>query len=186
MAERTCLKGEDPMPSVLIISDSHGLTDEVKEIKKKYESQVDGMIHCGDSELNLHDKELEGFYYAKGNVDFDSEMEEEQAFTIDGVTFFVTHGHLFNIKSTLMPLNYRAEELGADVVCFGHSHMAGAEKVENRLFINPGSCRQPRDHREPTYAILNWNDDLVFQLQYYNMKHMPIDLKLQTTLRSEA
>ncbi|SEA51817.1 hypothetical protein SAMN05421743_105152 [Thalassobacillus cyri] len=174
------------MPSILIMSDSHGMTEEVMDIKQKYEGQVDGMIHCGDSELELSSEELQGFYYVKGNVDFDPGMEEEKSFTIEGITFFITHGHLFNIKSTLMPLNYRAEEAGADVVCFGHSHMAGAEKVDNRLFINPGSCRQPRDHREPTYALLSWTDKSDIKLKYYNMNHQPTELKFHTSLRSEG
>lgn len=100
------------MTKVLIISDTHGLTDEVIEVKNRH-SDVDAMIHCGDSELSYGSKELEGFHYAKGNCDFEPEMENDQVFTVGDITFLVTHGHLFQVKSTLMPLSYRAEEAGA-------------------------------------------------------------------------
>lgn len=55
---------------------------------------------------------------------------------------------------SLMNLRYRAEEVGANVVCFGHSHIAGAELIDNMLFINPGSIILPRLRKEKTYAIL--------------------------------
>ena len=57
----------------------------------------------------------------------------------------VTHGHLFNVKSGLMKLRYKALEQNANIVCFGHSHILGIEKVDDILFINPGSIRFPRE-----------------------------------------
>ncbi|WP_181349751.1 metallophosphoesterase [Thalassobacillus sp. CUG 92003] len=170
------------MPSVLIISDSHGLTQEVQDIKARHQQQVDAMIHCGDAELSLESEPLQGFYYAKGNCDFESSMENEQVFSVEGLTFLVTHGHLFQIKSTLMPLSYRAEQVGADVVCFGHSHQVAAEKVKNQFFINPGSSRLPRDRKEATYAILEWEgNDLT--LHYYEVNGKPLEsLRVDVTL----
>ena len=66
------------MAKVLILSDSHGLTKEVEDIKKRHQHEVEAMIHCGDSELAYDAKELQGFYYAKGNCDFEPEMVDEQ------------------------------------------------------------------------------------------------------------
>ena len=40
-----------------------------------------------------------------------------------------------------MNLKYKAEEVNADIVCFGHSHVLGAEVIDGRLFLNPGSIR---------------------------------------------
>jgi putative phosphoesterase len=53
-----------------------------------------------------------------------------------------------------MTLNYRAKELKADIVCFGHSHVLGAEMINGTLFLNPGSIRLPRERFEKTYLIL--------------------------------
>ncbi|MCA0969893.1 metallophosphoesterase [Halobacillus litoralis] len=174
------------MPKVLIISDSHGLTEEVQEIKARHQAEVDAMIHCGDSELSYDAEELQGYHYAKGNCDFEPEMENDQVVEVGDVKILATHGHLYQIKSTLMPLSYRAEEAGAQIACFGHSHIAGAEKVNDKLFINPGSIRLPRDHKEPSYAILEWDtlDNVTVQFHHVNGEPMQ-DVKLETSLAAK-
>lgn len=139
---------------VLIVSDSHGLTKELIELKEKYRAEVEAMIHCGDSELDARSEAMAEYIAVRGNCDFDSNMVNDQLFAIEGLSFYVTHGHLYNVKMSLMNLRYRAEEVGANVVCFGHSHIAGAELIDNILFINPGSIRLPRLSKEKTYAIL--------------------------------
>ncbi|WP_010651072.1 YfcE family phosphodiesterase, partial [Oceanobacillus massiliensis] len=103
------------MTKVLILSDSHGLTDELNAIKERH--QVKSMIHCGDSELDMDAAELEGFYKVAGNCDFDVRYPDEQTLEIGGLIFYVTHGHLHNVKMDLMGLSYRAKELNADVIC---------------------------------------------------------------------
>ncbi|ASN05077.1 metallophosphoesterase [Virgibacillus necropolis] len=142
------------MTSVLFVSDSHGLTKELTQIKDQV--NVDLMIHCGDSELDLDAEQLDGFVKVSGNCDYDSRFPNEQTIEIGDLNFFVTHGHLHQVKSGLTTLSYRAEELGARVIGFGHTHVAGAEKVQNQLFINPGSIRLPRRIQVQTYAIMEW------------------------------
>src|SRR5699024_11368057 len=51
-----------------------------------------------------------------------------------------------------------AEELGAQLICYGHTHVADARQLNNQLFINPGSIRLPRSRPEKTYCILRWED----------------------------
>ncbi|GIO27744.1 metallophosphoesterase [Ornithinibacillus bavariensis] len=142
------------MTKVVIMSDSHGLTNEIVTIKER--EKADYMIHCGDSELSEEALELENVITVAGNCDFYGRFPNEQKIEIGGLLFFVVHGHLHQVKSSLMSLSYRAEEESADVVCFGHSHIAGAEKVGDKLFLNPGSIRQPRIRPEKTYAVLQW------------------------------
>lgn len=156
------------MQRVLIVSDSHGLSEEVQTIKERHRSEVQGMIHCGDSELDFDASEMDGYQKVRGNCDFDERYQEELSLQYGDLSFFATHGHLYQVKSTLMPLSYRADELGAQVVCFGHSHIAGAEKVNNKLFINPGSIRLPRGRKERTYAILSWENLNSIKLDFYN------------------
>jgi putative phosphoesterase len=142
------------MTKIFIMSDSHRLTNEVEMLKEKHRAEVDFMIHCGDSELSSDRPELAGFVTVRGNCDHDMGFPEEAVVEAGGRKIFVTHGHLFAVKSTLMNLYYRARELGADIVCFGHSHMLGMEMVDDILFINPGSVRLPRGRKEQTYVIL--------------------------------
>ena len=54
-----------------------------------------------------------------------------------------------------MNIKYKAQEVNADIVCFGHSHVFGAEVIGSTLFLNPGSIRLPRERFEKTYVILD-------------------------------
>ncbi|MBD8068886.1 metallophosphoesterase family protein [Bacillus sp. PS06] len=159
---------------VLIVSDSHGLTDELTMLKERHKTEIDIMIHCGDSELEYHSNELNGFFRVRGNCDFDTGFPEDFTHVLGKHTLFVTHGHLYNCKMTLLNLNYRAEELGAKIVCFGHSHVAGVEMIDGTLFINPGSIRLPRMRKERTYAILSLDDNHV-QVHFYDLLGQNVD-----------
>ena len=53
-----------------------------------------------------------------------------------------------------MNLLYRGQEIGADVVLFGHSHRLGAELVDETLFVNPGSLLSPRGGNPKSFAII--------------------------------
>ncbi|MGV2938016.1 metallophosphoesterase [Mesobacillus sp. LC4] len=142
------------MSRVLIVSDSHGSTEVLEGIENLHGNDVDLMIHCGDSELSESDAAIVNFSSVKGNCDFYGNFPDEEIHVINGVRIFVTHGHLYSVKSTLVNLYYKAKELQADIVCFGHSHLLGAEMVDDVLFINPGSIRLPRGRTEKSYAIL--------------------------------
>lgn len=142
------------MSKVLVISDSHGLTEELEVIRERHLKEVDLMIHCGDSQLMPDDKAISGYLTVMGNCDFGGGYPMETISEAAGRKFFITHGHRYSVKSTLMKLKYKAQELKADIVCFGHSHVLGAEVIDGILFLNPGSIRLPRERFEKTYVIL--------------------------------
>ncbi|MEH7354294.1 metallophosphoesterase [Neobacillus drentensis] len=142
------------MSKVLVISDSHGLTKELEIIRERHLKEVDLMIHCGDSQLMPDDKAISGYLTVMGNCDFGGGYPMETISEAAGRKFFITHGHRYSVKSTLMKLKYKAQEVNADIVCFGHSHVLGAEVIDGTLFLNPGSIRLPRERLEKTYVIL--------------------------------
>lgn len=142
------------MKRILIVSDSHGSAEMLEEIEKLHGEDMDLLIHCGDSELAEDDPAMSSFKSVKGNCDFFGSFPDEEVHEVDGIKIFVTHGHHYSVKSTIVNLFYKAKEVSADIVCFGHSHLLGAEMVEDILFINPGSIRLPRGRKERTYAIL--------------------------------
>ncbi|NHM30508.1 metallophosphoesterase [Neobacillus terrae] len=153
------------MSKVLIVSDSHGLTEELQLIKDTHGTDIDLMVHCGDSELMKDDPAIQGFLTVRGNCDYEAGYPNETTADAGGKKFFITHGHHYSVKSTLMNLHYRAKEVGADVVCFGHSHLLGAEEVDGILFLNPGSLRLPRRRLEKTYVILDLQEkDIVLKV----------------------
>ena len=124
----------------------------------------DAVGRCGAGEVVDQDGGVLGvriitiagnYKVVKGNCDFMGDFEEELLLPLDGGgKLFLTHGHLHGIKQSLLQVYYRAEELGADIVCFGHSHIPGSERLRGKLFINPGSVHLPRVRKERSYAIL--------------------------------
>lgn len=143
------------MSKILIVSDSHGITKDLEELKERHRNEVDFMIHCGDSELPSDERYMDGFAAVRGNCDFDARYPLDRLEVVDGLKIYVTHGHKYSVKSSIMRLHYRAREVDANVVCFGHSHILGAEMIAGILFINPGSILLPRERREKTYVILD-------------------------------
>ncbi len=147
---------------LLIMSDTHGDKSIISKVKGYYPN-ADVSIHCGDSELVYGDEVFADFYYVRGNCDRDPQFAEEQIIHAEDRIIYVTHGHLYNVKSTLMSLSYRAQEVNAHIVCFGHSHLLGAEKIGETLFVNPGSLTAPRGRKEKSFIVmeLSGNDVLV-------------------------
>lgn len=135
------------------MSDTHGDAEVIKKVKERH-LDVDAIIHCGDSELPYDHTFLENTKRVRGNCDHDDRFPNEEVFELDNLTVFVTHGHLLNVKSTIMNLLYRAKELQADAVFFGHSHVLGVELVDNILFVNPGSLLKPRARVEKSYCLV--------------------------------
>lgn len=149
------------MSKILIVSDSHGMKNELGALKERHLHEVDLMIHCGDSQLMTDDRYMEGFAAVRGNCDMDGRYPVDRMEVVDGKRFYVTHGHKYSVKTSLMSLNYRAKEVKADIVCFGHTHILGAEMVNGVLFLNPGSISLPRGRHEKTYVILGVHDEKI-------------------------
>lgn len=150
----------------LVMSDTHGDYGVIQHVRSLH-PDVDAIFHCGDSELTSEDEVLEGIHIVQGNCDWADTFPNEKVIDVAGCRIYITHGHLYNVKSTLMPLKYRAEEMKANVVLFGHSHLIGAETDNGVLFLNPGSLKQPRGRIEKSYAIIGKKSDS-WQVRFYS------------------
>mgnify|MGYP003448124801 CR=1 FL=1 len=159
---------------ILVVSDSHGARQTLLNLKERYEHEVDAMVHCGDSELQSDDPALQNFIYVKGNCDIDAHFSSESVRDIGGYRFFITHGHLYNVRMTLQNLSYKAEEVGANIVLFGHTHHVGSELgVDQVLYVNPGSILLPRGRVEKTYAILHLKEkEVIVNIYDYEGNYM--------------
>lgn len=144
---------------VVIMSDTHGLEEVIQRIYDRFRDEAQFFVHCGDSELSHDHPFLNGFKVVKGNVDrADSGFPDQLVEDIGGLKWLVVHGHQDGVHRTPLNLNYKAETLGARVICFGHTHMAGVENYDGKVFINPGSLNSPRDRVEKTFAVCEWDD----------------------------
>ncbi|MFC4618175.1 metallophosphoesterase family protein [Camelliibacillus cellulosilyticus] len=160
----------------LVVSDSHGLTEELSAVVKRHQADVDICIHCGDSELAADSVTMIPFLGVQGNCDtHDVGFPNERIYESDGLTVFITHGHLYQVKMSMMNLWYKAREAGAKVVFFGHTHVAGTGLKDGILFLNPGSLRMPRLRKEKTYAICEWKQSTgQFTVDYFTANGDPV------------
>ncbi|MCL1701160.1 metallophosphoesterase [Lysinibacillus sp. Bpr_S20] len=157
---------------ILVMSDTHGDSNVIEKVRSFYPN-ADAFIHCGDSELPFSHKALDGMKKVRGNCDIDKAFPNEEVFDLADITVFVTHGHLFNVKTSILSLSYRAKEVDAQIACFGHSHILGAEMIDDVLFLNPGSLLKPRGRIEKSFALVE-TKDTYFEVKFFTDDNSPI------------
>lgn len=82
------------------------------------------------------------FYFVAGNCDNALDVPDSRFFELEGKRFFITHGHIYNVKYSLMRLEYAGREVEADVTLFGHTHRPFLQEDENGILMNPGAVMQ--------------------------------------------
>jgi len=93
----------------------------------------------------------------RGNCDRSSAGLDVDEFTLSGKRFFMTHGHLYNVKTGYSSIFNSAACRGVDVLLFGHTHIPYYSVYENISIINPGSIGMGGK----TYAVLEFKDSEV-------------------------
>ena len=140
-----------------VISDTHGSMLAMDKAAP-YFSDCEFIIHAGDHFSDgryLFQKTGKNVLAVKGNCDWD-DVEDELFFEACGKNFFVCHGHRYDVKYGIDLLEKRASELGADIVVFGHSHVAFKTERNGVLYINPGSPSRPRGNSRRGFMILEF------------------------------
>lgn len=163
---------------ILIISDNHGDQEILEQITARWQDQVDLMIHCGDSEMAPTLSVMKRFKVAVlGNNDLGLDYPLEQTVEKAGQRVYATHGHRYQVNSTLTPLMLKGQEQQAAMVCYGHTHQLAVTEAEGMLMINPGSISLPRGsyaHLGGTFAVVELNPDR-FVVDYYDRTSQPVD-----------
>jgi len=120
-----------------IISDTHDRIG--RDVLDKL-TDCDYILHAGDVTTDaLLDKlrPLGRLYVVAGNSDCRSladKLVKKLSFTIEGVRFLMVHEKF----------RAGAAASGADVIIYGHTHQSRRELIDGRLWLNPGSCSEPR------------------------------------------
>lgn len=145
-----------------LISDTHRYNWVIENAIKRLEGS-DLIIHLGDNVQDI--KEIKKYYKGKiinvkGNCDFSVEVPSEKVEIIENKIFFITHGHRYDVKYDLSRLRYKALEVGAQVVVYGHTHISKISFEEGIWFINPGSPAVPRDGFF-SVATININNNII-------------------------
>lgn len=165
----------------LIVSDNHGNLDVLEELVAIYEDEIDLWLHCGDSEFMSTNPIWEKFQTVRGNMDIEYTLPLDRLETFAGENLLVVHGHNHRVGFTLTYLKEFAIEQNADVVFYGHTHIARVDQIDDLYFINPGSVVQPRGSlRVGSYAIYEKNKEGRF-IRFYDWNHNEIK-ELSTVL----
>ncbi len=145
-----------------VVSDTHGQTQSILARLKKY--PLDALFFLGDfyadgekiwEELNL---EIPLFAVA-GNGDAASHPNQptENKIFFQGKTFFLAHGHSYQVKKGLDRILQKGDQLQTDVVLFGHTHIPFLGKNPRGMWIlNPGSAAFPRGIDDASFALIEW------------------------------
>lgn len=156
---------------VLIISDSHGVNENIYTILEK-EGPVDMLFHCGDTEGSEYTISMIAGCACEmvmGNNDFFSTLPKEREFELLGRNILLTHGHYYYVSMGTERIMAEGIARGADIVIFGHTHRPVIIEEDGITIINPGSVSYPRQPgRKPSYIIMNIeaDSDPEFEIKY--------------------
>jgi len=82
----------------------------------------------------------------------DGKTPDEIVVEAAGHRIFLTHGHIYGVRSTLEMLVAAAKEAQADIAVYGHTHVA-QEVAGDVHVLNPGSVARPRDEARPSFML---------------------------------
>lgn len=140
-----------------VISDTHGFYETAKKAVNKM-GRIDVLLHAGDGvsdikKIKQHFPGLE-LICVSGNCDFNKIFPEERLFTLMDKRVLLTHGNRYNVKWGYINIILRAKEVKADIVVFGHTHIAEAFVDDGIVFLNPGSTALPRSGSQRSFGKL--------------------------------
>ena len=140
-----------------VFSDSHGYTGNMVaaiELEKP-----DFCFFLGDGERDiarLNEKYPDlPIYAVRGNCDFSTKLKNCLRCEVDGVSVFLTHGHMSYVKYdyNLETLTSQALEADADIALFGHTHSQHLSESNGVTLLNPGSIGRGY---YPSYAVIDF------------------------------
>lgn len=157
------------MSQILIISDPHYMRKEqLLQFFHQFD-HIDAIIHCGDIYLGFQPNDFKcdiPFYICRGNNDF-GHLDNACLFEIDGLKFYITHGHIQNYAYNPISIKEDLPE-SVDVICFGHTHVPYLHQDNHITIINPGSLALGRTYpRHNTYVLF---DTTSKDVHFYDIK----------------
>ena len=153
----------------LFASDIHGSAYYCRKLLDAFrEEQAERLVLLGDllyhgprndlpreyapKEVNEHKNKI---YAVRGNCEAEVDqmvlefpvMADYCILSVDGRTFYATHGHIYN-QDNLPPLRE------GDILIHGHTHVLKAQQMDGYILLNPGSVSIPKEGNPATYAVL--------------------------------
>jgi len=151
------------MKKLFVFSDTHRNSDLILKTQNIMK-ESDYVIHLGDYVSDIiHLKSLLGdkLIYVKGNGDIFSTCPSETEIEVDGVKFFITHGHKYNVKLTLENIAAEALKRECAAALYGHTHLSDITDYWGVKLINPGSFHAPRTGVYSYCYITVWKGKII-------------------------
>lgn len=139
---------------LIVLSDSHGDLTNLHWLSEQILREigpVDAIVHCGDGYrdfesmqawfLNAHPGCR--FYAVAGNCDFHRPASDKIITEMENIKVMITHGHMYQVKSSLSMLDIEAKKQDCRLVLYGHTHRPSWE-MRGTLLINPGAAKDGR------------------------------------------
>ena len=145
--------------NILVLSDTHGELGRALEMYERISTsicKIDRIIHCGDFIKDAQEIEAQTgipVSCVPGNCD-GCNKENFEIIDSPAGKIMITHGHMENVKFSLMNLKYLAMQHKCVAVCFGHTHVPVNEVSSGIRFINPGSLTNPRGGSKSSCALI--------------------------------
>lgn len=91
------------------------------------------------------------------DVYYEIEVPKSVCLNVAGAKIYASHGHESGVY-------YGVEEIvrksaNADIVCFGHTHLATSKNCNGVEVLNPGSCAYPRGGLPPSFATIRISNE---------------------------
>ncbi len=135
---------------ILVFSDSHGDTAGMRRAVKN--EHPDHIFHLGDCVRDTESLKPFGIPITQvaGNCDPRGAAPAILTPEFEGVRIYMTHGHLHGVKYQYDRAIYAALAEDAQVLLFGHTHLAECCPEAGLWILNPGACST----RLGSYGIL--------------------------------
>ena len=157
----------------LVLSDTHGRGQLLYRVAAALNARPDAILFLGDGLRDLDT--LSDIPYLRdipvlavsGNCDSFFSVRATEPLTrvvpLGTHTIYMTHGHQLGVRSSMDAAVQNAVAAGADVLLYGHTHVAEEHTVcytrqdgsEGTLLVaNPGSLGEPRDGGGYRFGVL--------------------------------
>lgn len=148
---------------IAVFSDTHGNVITMEKTIKMM-GPVDLLIHAGDfyrDAVKVSQQLSLKMEAVGGNCDYPRVEPQELILDLEGITVYVTHSHQLDPGNYYNSLINKGREFKADLVIFGHTHLASQFQRDEIIFFNPGSINSPRMGNGPSYGIIELNDGII-------------------------
>lgn len=151
------------MKKLFVFSDTHKNLELIKRVENVIK-ESDYVIHLGDYSSDvLYLKKIIGdkLICVRGNGDVFTNIPSEIELEIDGIKLFLTHGHRYNVKKTLLNIGNEALKRECKVVLYGHTHKYDITDYAGVKLINPGCFFASRTGVYSYCYIVIWKGKII-------------------------